>query len=73
MRTKFEVTLADSATGYDISIGIGKKFRARDLQEVVYGLQHYFRQSIAQYPYDYQKHIEHAKVCDCCPLCRESK
>lgn len=71
MEGEFKVRSSAGGKGYDISIGVRRIFHARDLQEVVYGLQHYFRQSIAEYPYDYQKHIEHAKVCDCCPLCRE--
>ena len=70
MKTKFEITPHYPSGGFDISIGVGKRFFARDLQEVVYGLQHYFKESIAEYPYNYDKHIEHSKVCDCCPLCR---
>ena len=55
---------------YKISIGTGKTASARTLQEVVYALQHYFQESIAEYPFDYQKHKDHAKECDCCPFCR---
>jgi len=55
---------------YKISIGTGKTFSAANLQEVVYALQHYFRESIAEYPFDYKKHQEHAKECNCCPFCR---
>ena len=35
---------------------------AQDLQEVGYALEHYF---------NYRKHIDHSKTCDCCPLCRK--
>ncbi len=55
--------------GYKISVGTGKTARAKNLQEVVYALQHYFRESIAEYPWDYAKHIEHSKECGCCPFC----
>jgi len=65
--------------GYDISIGVGKTFHARTPQEIVYALAHYFRVNFPEYtgdpdkPFDYQKHLDHAKECDCCPLCRETK
>ena len=72
MKAYFTVTLHHDgqSKGFDISIGAGKKFKAENLQEVVYGLQHYFRESIPEYPFDYQKHIDHAKECGCCPLCK---
>lgn len=57
--------------GYTISIGTGKTHQAKNLQEVVYGMQHYFQESISGYPFEYHKHIEHNKECNCCPLCRE--
>jgi hypothetical protein len=62
--------------GFRITIGVGKAFIARNLQEVIYGLEHYFNEAIPEYsiaPFDRQKHMEHAKTCDCCPLCREDK
>lgn len=70
MKTEFKITQHYTG-GFDISIGVGKLFHARNLQEVVYGLQHYFRESIPEYPYDYDKHKKHSEECDCCPLCRK--
>jgi hypothetical protein len=70
MRTIFQIT-PHIPEGYDISLGVGKIFHARNLQEVVYGLQHYFRESIPEYPFDSDKHYKHSKECDCCPLCRK--
>ena len=63
-----------SGQGYSLNIGNGKTAHAANLQEVVYGLEHYFRDGVPGYSgdkFDYQKHIEHSKVCSCCPLCRE--
>lgn len=56
--------------GYKISIGTGKTFHARSLEEVAYGMQHYFQTDLFENRFDYTKHMEHAKTCDCCPLCR---
>lgn len=64
-------TIQKDAMGrYRISIGNGKPTSSKDLQGVVYALQHYFRESIPEYPYDYESHIKHAASCDCCPLCK---
>ena len=64
----------DPMRGYQISIGSGKKARAKDLQEVAYALMHYFQDGMPGYTdkFNYKKHIEHAKVCSCCPFCREA-
>jgi len=76
MQTYFKIT-PHYPSGYDISIGVGKKFYARSMQEVIYGLSHYFNVNIEHYTgdpnkkYDWSKHLDHAKVCDCCPLCRK--
>ena len=76
MKTYFTIT-PHYPSGYDISIGVGKKFYVRTMQEVIYALSHYFKTNIEHYtgdphkPYDYDGHLEHAKVCDCCPLCRK--
>jgi len=62
--------------GFKISIGDGKTYPARDLQEVVYALEHYFGKAVPGYstePFDRQKHFQHAEECDCCPLCRVMK
>jgi hypothetical protein len=66
-----------SPSGYDISIGVGRIFYARSMQEVIYALSHYFRVNIEHYTgdpnkkYDYDGHLNHSKECDCCPLCRK--
>lgn len=57
--------------GYKISIGTGRSYHARTLEEVAVGLQHYFQTGLFENKFDYTKHKEHSKVCDCCPLCRE--
>jgi len=65
---------SDGRGGFKINVGVGRTFKARDLQEVVYGLEHYFRKAVLGFskePFNYEKHIAHAKECDCCPLCRE--
>ncbi len=67
----FKVEQRQDGKTYTISIGTGKTYRAKDMQEVVNGLQHYFQKSIAMYPFEYHKHIEHQKTCPCCPLCRD--
>ena len=41
MRSEFKVT-PNSKGGYNISIGIGKLFWAKNLNEVKIGLEHYF-------------------------------
>ena len=57
---------------YKISTGTGKSYHARTLEEVAYGLQHYFQTDLFENKFDYIMHKEHSKVCDCCPLCRGS-
>jgi hypothetical protein len=60
-------------SGYDIRIaGIRRTFHARNGQEIVYALSHYFGKTIIpEAPYDKHEHDKHAKECDCCPLCRK--
>jgi hypothetical protein len=55
---------------YKISIGTGRTFKAMNLEQVAYGLQHYFCEDLFDNKYNYQKHMKHAKECDYCPLCR---
>lgn len=43
MRTEFKVK-PHYPSGFDISIGIGKVFWAKNLNEVKIGLEHYFRE-----------------------------
>ena len=72
MKTEFRV-VPDGRGGFKIGIGVGKLFAAKDLQEVIYGMEHYFRQSAPGYssePFDYKKHLAHQQKCSCCPLCR---
>ncbi len=73
MQTGFQVRpdYNNPSGGYLVNVHTGKNYTARNLQEVVYALQHYFKESIAEYPYDYEKHVAHSKECDCCPLCRK--
>ena len=54
---------------YKISIGTGETYRANNLQEVVYALQHYFQESIPMYPFEYHRHAEQNKIDNRCPLC----
>lgn len=58
MRTIFSVTT--DQLSYKISIGTGKTFRARDLDEVTAALYHYFAHGM---PHDKKR----------CPLCSEAK
>jgi len=67
--------LKDARGRYQITIGVGKTFPARDLQEVGYALEHYFldglfHEGTTPPKYDYSKHIAHNQECHCCPLCR---
>jgi len=79
MKTEFKVEIDQtSARQYTISIGVGRKFPARNLQEVGYALEHYFRDGLfhegsTPANFNHQDHVEHAKECDCCPLCRETE
>ena len=71
MKAYFTITKRDRSEGYNISIGVGKRFRADNMQEIAYALEHYFQDGLLNKPFDYDKHIEHGKTgCDCCPLCR---
>lgn len=75
LREVFEIH-TNGKGNYLISIGIGRLFPAKDLQEVIYAMEHYFQKAAPGYskePFDYQKHLEHQKICNCCPLCRERK
>ena len=69
---EFKVT-KDGFDHYQISIGVGKKFRAINLNEVAYALQHYFHDDLFDNAWNYTKHHEHNKVCNCCPLCEKVK
>jgi len=67
-------TVDKSADGrYKISIGTGKTFKTKTLEGVAYGLQHYFRDNLFNNKFDYKKHIEHNKICNCCPLCNNEE
>ena len=60
---------------FGISIGTGTTFHAGTLQEVVYGLEHYFDQAVPGYsksPFDRTHHREHQTQCGCCPLCKSA-
>ena len=65
MKEKFEVK-RHYPKGYDISIGMGKLFYAKDLQEVSIALEHYFRptQEMQFHPKNYSEKNDN------CPLCR---
>ena len=60
--------------GFHISIGDHKGHQANNIQEVVYALEHYYRQPVPGYSTAkgdfWQSHLDHAKECSCCPLCR---
>ena len=57
--------------GYTISAGGGRLICAKDLQAVVYALEHYFNTGVPGYsvPFDNLKHIAHNRIDSCCPLC----
>ena len=61
--------------GFRLSIGDHKVHDAKDLQEVAYALEHYFRRAVPGYSDAtgdfWQHHLDHAKECSCCPLCRD--
>ena len=69
-RNEFKVT-KDYMDRFQISIGVGKKFRALNLNAVAYALQHYFHADLFDNAWNYEKHIEHNKECNCCPLCEK--
>jgi hypothetical protein len=56
---------------YHISIGTGKTYTANNLQEVVYALQHFFRESIPQYPFEFHNINMETKQYSDCPFCRK--
>jgi hypothetical protein len=66
-KMSFKITNTNGV--YLIDIGTGTRYCANDLQAVVYALQHYFRESIPMYPFEYHSHVKHNKECNCCPLC----
>lgn len=71
MNTEFKIT--PYGNGYKISIGTGKTYRADNLQEVIYAMEHYFNQGIPAYSsktFSLTEHRKHNEVCHCCPLCR---
>lgn len=73
---KPEFTVTTEGNYYLVSIGVGKKFRAENLDEVARALQHYFQVDLftdVMGKFDYQEHLEHAKECLCCPFCRDMK
>jgi hypothetical protein len=58
---------------YLVDIGTGVRYCANDLQEVVFALQHYFKESLPSYPYDY--HFDNAgnNKPPKCPLCESER
>lgn len=59
--------------GYKISIGTGKTYRAKNLKEVVYALEHYFSEGAPGYSgtaYNFGKHVTYAEKYNCCPFCK---
>ena len=62
----------DAMGRFQISIGVGKRFRAKNLMEVGTALEHYFSQVITNTDEEFS-HVEHerqVKQYDDCPLCR---
>ena len=61
-------------SGFLIRIGDHRTHKATNIQEVVYALEHYFRRAVPGYSNAkgdfWQHHVDHAKECSCCPLCR---
>ena len=56
--------------GYTISVGVGKLFRARDLQEVAYALLHYFGVQGASYGASLDHFSHKTDTMGYCPLCK---
>ena len=60
--------------GFRIGIGDHRVHKATSIQEVVYALEHYYREPVPGYSNAkgdfWQNHVDHAKQCSCCPLCR---
>jgi hypothetical protein len=71
METYFKIT--KQGNQYIISIGTGKVHKVNSLQEVVFGLQHYFQESIPAYPFG--EHYVKANNPDTgqpvCPFCNK--
>lgn len=62
MRTEFKIK-EHYPSGFDISIGVGRLFWAKDLKEVGISLEHYFNHIFC-------KHTEKGFDVKKCPLCR---
>jgi hypothetical protein len=68
MKPEFNIT-KDAMDKYQISIGIGKIFRANNLDEVALALEHYFRETVISKTLD----VHFTYKIEWCPLCREGK
>lgn len=62
LKEEFKVT-TNYMGGFNISIGVGKKFHAKNLDEVHIAMEHYFSVGV--------HYIQHKAAADKCPLCRE--
>ena len=73
------VTIEAKGRGkFRIGIGDHRTHVAASMQEVVYALEHYFREPVLGYSNApsgdfWANHLSHAKECSCCPLCRENQ
>ena len=70
--TKMEIN-QDAVGRYQISIGAGKRFRAKNLMEVGSALEHFFQGIVTNTDeeFSHTEHKHNAEKFDNCPLCRD--